>query len=643
MRVNVWKCCVLIGVLVLGGCQSRQNKTVTEFVSRSTEPTDYTRKEAPILADLVDQGKLPALEQRLPLEPKVVVPRDTLGNYCDTWRLCAVGAGNLGGFWARHNFIGLMHWSMDWHNWEPGVARKCEVRDQGRTFRFHLRPGHKWSDGQPFTARDVEFTVKFILNNHELTVDFPKWLRQDGVRAKFELIDDLTFEFTFPRANGSFLLFLTASSQDLLKPQHYLQQFIPPFISEAEADSIATANGFSKWTAYFTMVVMRGYMNSDMPVLNPWRRITPRDKAENRWIFERNPYYYVVDLAGRQLPYFDRLSIDNVSENENLFLKVISGEIDYQSRSMLSERVQLLLRNRERGAYKVVTSAAIFPDGIFINQQKKKDPVGRKLYQKFDFRFALSLGVNRDEIDKLLNCGAAPNMKAAVLPAGYCDRPELLKWFDYDVDRANFILDTLGLDRGADGWRRRTDGKQLTLSLNLLEFFSLDPVELLREYWQELGIKVNIKKRSYRSWWDFAKAGEFDLVYYSIAIYPDRRIIAMANHVFPHDQATYWAGEWGLWHSSNGKAGLEPPDSIKVLYKLNNQICSELDPVQQQTYIDELRYRTLRLGHSIHIKSRMPELLIVKDNFYNYSEGHAINDWVLRGPSPDFPETFFMK
>ncbi|MCK5739922.1 hypothetical protein KAH55_12095, partial [bacterium] len=282
MRLNRWFYCFLIGLLILVGCQSYLNKDIPEYVSRSTEPAGYSRNEAPMLATLVDQGELPTLEQRLPLEPKIVVPRDTLGNYCDTWRVCAIGAGDLGGFWARHNFVSLMQWSTDRNKWEPGVARKCEILNGGRTFRFHLRPGHKWSDGHPFTARDVAFTVKHIISDHEIVIDYPKWLRQDGVRAKFRLIDDLTFEFTFPRANASFLLFLTAASRDLLKPEHYLKQYIPPFISETTADSIAVANGFSKWTAYFNMVLMQGRMNPDLPVLSPWRRITPRDKAENR-------------------------------------------------------------------------------------------------------------------------------------------------------------------------------------------------------------------------------------------------------------------------------------------------------------------------------------------------------------------------
>ena len=167
-----------------------------------------------------------------------------------------------------------------------------------------------------------------MFGNKKITPVLPSWLIQDGHQAQLEVLDDLTIRFSFPKANGIFELAIANQSYWFLKPAHYLKKFIPPFVSEAVADSVAAANGFSGWAAFFNTILQQPYLNPDLPVLHPWVLITPRDKAITRWVFERNPYYYAVDTLGRQLPYFDFFEIANLSDVEQLYLKAISGEID---------------------------------------------------------------------------------------------------------------------------------------------------------------------------------------------------------------------------------------------------------------------------------------------------------------------------
>lgn len=638
--MKLWLTLIFLMLLLTGSCkqQSPPRKTV-----RTVHEKADSLKEAPMLAALVRAGKLPPLTERLPENPKVIHPRDRLGVYCDTWRVAAVGMGDLGGYWARNNYVSLVHWSMDWKSWEPGIAERWEVSPDGREFTFYLRKGLKFSDGHPFTADDVAFVFQHVFKNKKITIDPPEWVLQEGKWVKFQQLNRYAFKFTFPRPNGVFMLHFVGGGAKLLLPKHYLSQFIPPFVTEATADSIAQANGFSKWNAYYTVVLSQGHQNPDLPVLNPWRRITPRGKAETRWIFERNPYYYAVDSRGRQLPYFDRLQVSNVNDVESLYLKIITGEIDCQHRNIDGARAQLLLNNQEQGDYRV----SFFPNksilGIYINQTQAGDSVQRVLNSNKRFRLALSLGINREEIDKLLNWGTGKNLQKTVVPSRYAGDPELADWFRYDPVEANRILDSLGLVRGSDGWRLRSDQQTLALNIYIIEFIPIGFLELVREYWQQLGIKLNIKKMSYRSWWDFANSFKFPLVAYTVSVQNTRKLLVVPHHIMPYHSGTYWCGKWGLWFRSNHQAGEMPPPRVRKLIDIWEAIKLEIEPDRQQVLIDSLVYKSLKLGHTLLIKTNMPKINIIKNNFYNVSEGYVQDSWMHRGPAPDFPETYFME
>ena len=69
--------------------------------------------EAPMLADLVKQGKLPPVEQRLPQEPLVVAPLEEIGQYGGTWRRAAVGVSDVGIISSRITYENLVRWSAD--------------------------------------------------------------------------------------------------------------------------------------------------------------------------------------------------------------------------------------------------------------------------------------------------------------------------------------------------------------------------------------------------------------------------------------------------------------------------------------------------------------------------------------------------
>lgn len=127
----------------------------------------WAYEQAPMLDEAVQSGALPPVDERLPLEPEVVTPLDSVGTYGGKLRRVLGGSND-------HNSIlrivgpqGLTRWKPDFSAVVPNVAESWEVNEDGSEFTFHLREGMKWSDGHPFTADDIMFFVDDLLHNPE--------------------------------------------------------------------------------------------------------------------------------------------------------------------------------------------------------------------------------------------------------------------------------------------------------------------------------------------------------------------------------------------------------------------------------------------------------------------------------------------
>jgi peptide/nickel transport system substrate-binding protein len=136
--------------------------------------------EAPALAQLVEAGELPALEERLPDSPLVVEPTDRLGVYGGTWNTVLLGPADT--FWLNKT-IGhesLLRWDPEWTMVVPNVAESIDASDDGTEFTITLRAGMKWSDGEPFTTADVMFYFEDVQFNEELYPVLPRQWTAEG-------------------------------------------------------------------------------------------------------------------------------------------------------------------------------------------------------------------------------------------------------------------------------------------------------------------------------------------------------------------------------------------------------------------------------------------------------------------------------
>ncbi|MBC7321369.1 ABC transporter substrate-binding protein, partial [bacterium] len=308
--------------------------------SQYNSPADYEKatgkkitrfSEAPALAELVKQGKLPPVEKRLPEKPLVIVPVEEVGKYGGSWRMAMRGRADTPLLSRQVGYEGLVIIDPDLANVLPGVAENWKIGGNGRIFTFYIRKGIKWSDGHLFTADDIMFWYKDIILNKELTPVIPSWLTSEGEVVKVEKIDTYTVRFTFKKPNGLFLpYFATGAGRSVLVPSHYLKQFHVNYTSKDKLNELVKKEGLNTWIDLFNNK-NNFWMNPDLPVVFAWKVTTPLG-VSTRVVFERNPYYWKIDTEGNQLPYIDRLVVDVVENIEVMKMKALNGEIDMQSR-----------------------------------------------------------------------------------------------------------------------------------------------------------------------------------------------------------------------------------------------------------------------------------------------------------------------
>ena len=268
---------------------------------------------------------------------------------------------------ADHNGIlrmvgnqGLVRWNLAFTDVLPGVAERWEVNANATEFTFHLRKGMKWSDGKPFTADDVLFSIDDCAKNTELFKSPPSALVIGGKACNVEKINETTVKFTFA---SSFALFLEQMATPLgqyptLFAKHYCGQFHPKYNPKV-ADLVKAAN-MSSWTDLFRakcgdVEIPARWGNADKPTLEPWVITEPYVGGATRVVMKRNPYFWQVDTDGNQLPYIDQITFNISQDVESLMLDAISGKIDFQDRHIDSlPNKPTLVQNAQKGGYRLV-------------------------------------------------------------------------------------------------------------------------------------------------------------------------------------------------------------------------------------------------------------------------------------------------
>jgi peptide/nickel transport system substrate-binding protein len=546
------------------------------------QPTRFN--EAPQLAALVKAGKLPPVAERVGQDPLVIRPLHEIGKYGGAWRRGFTGPAD---FWNGYRCCSgpdhLLFWDFTGDKVTPNIAKGYEMQDGGRTLVLHMRRGMKWSDGKPFTGDDVIFWFEDIYRNKDLVPTPSAAMAINGKQGAIEKVDAYTVKFKFPEPY--FMLpDMLAGSTDLggqawrgalglggYAPAHYLKQFHPKYAGQAEVDKKVKDLKFDSWVRMF-LFKNDWSLNPELPVVSPWKTVTPANTAT--WTLERNPYSVFVDTAGNQLPYIDRVVLTLAENLEVINLRALAGEYDLQERHLDLAKVPVFLENQQKSGYKLYLDPGDYGGDMIIkfNLSYEADPEIAKWMNTTDFRRALSLAIDRDQINETFWLGTGtPGSVVPVDSNKYNPGPQYRKlWATLDVKKANAMLDKIGLEKkDAEGYRLRTDGKGrlrieiMTLGGQFLQFTQI--AEMVREQWKKIGIDLTVQEVERSLALKRTAANEQQLGAWNND--GSEHLFTFPLHVFPFEIAAVASSGplYAKWFQSAGTQGKEPPARMKEL------------------------------------------------------------------------------
>ena len=380
---------------------------------------------------------------------------------------------------------------------QPDILKSVE-NDGNKSFTLHLRKGHKWSDGQPFTTEDFRYWWEDVANNKELfKAGPPQQMLVNGKLPKFEIIDSHTVRYSWDEVNPVFLTALAAGRpMYIYMPAHYMKQWHKKYADAEKLAAKVTSENVQNWTSLHTRFG-RQYRpeNPENPTLQAWRNTT-RLPSE-RIVFKRNDHYHRVDPAGTQLPYLDEVVV-NIASSSIIAAKAGTGESDLQGRYIRFDNFAFLKKGAEEGNYQV----RLWPSGkgsemVLLPNLNAKDEGYRKAFQDVRVRRALSMGINRAEINEAIFFGLAREGSNSVLPSSPLFKNEYAEaWAKHDIAAANALLDEAGFDKkGSDGVRLMPDGREFEITIETAGESSQesDILQLIADHWKAIGVELFIK------------------------------------------------------------------------------------------------------------------------------------------------------
>ncbi len=467
-----------------------------------------------------------------------------------------------------HLFEGLTETSWLTDEVKPALGESWEGSDDGLTWTFHIRRDVTWHDGQPFTAHDVDFTFNRIIYNDDIPASsrstfnfrFPDEESGGWKEAKMTVraLDDYTVECVLPVSFAPFL----RSMGTAIYPRHILEKRVDDgsFTSTWDIDADpAEVIG----TGPFTI---------------------ERYEPGARVVMRRNPNYWLKDEAGNSLPYLDQVVHVIVPDLETELAKFLAGESD--AHGVLGEEFAELEPLQEEGNFAIYKRGPAFGTtflGFNMNPGKNPDtgelylaPEKLEWFRSKEFRQAVAHSVDKDTIISDVQHGLGYPQSASISPAaGDFHNPDVRR-YEYDLEKANEILDGIGwTDTDGDGIREDSQGAAIEFSLvtNTGNSVREKVGTIVSQGMEKIGLKVDYKLVEFG-----------DLVSQLTDSYDwEAMIIGFTGGTDPYGGINLWhsSEDLHLWNPNQPQPATEWEAEIDELYVTGSQ---ELD-------------RSRRVGH----------------------------------------------
>lgn len=579
-----------------------------------------TYSDNPLFADDVASGKLPPVAERLPEQPLIELPYESCGVYGGTIEGTSRSAESGSADILSWRQVALVQMADDLVTIVPNVARSWKWNDTFTAVTFELRKGHKWSDGAPFGVDDVVFYFEDIVNNKDLS---PEPTQEWGKNAHAKKIDDTHVEISFDEPFPGLLTYMATSGSYFtpFAPKHYFEKMHGAYSATADAD--AKAAGYDTWAKRFDAVWDK-WMDAqtltatglEVPTLES--HVLEIEPTTEQRLFKANPYYFKVDSAGQQLPYIDRVHERFLNADLQL-LAILNSEIDFKAQGTTLQNYPTMQESSEKGGYEILMPPGASGPVLAFNITHK-DPKLRQIYSDLRFRTAISHAINRQEIDQVSYFDLGTPTQA--LPPNLTfSKPEDSQYLiDFDLDKANALLDEMGMAKGSDGLRTYPDGSPFTILWEYSsQFVTPEFVKLMSDYFKSVGLNVNAKEQTSEATRENAKAATSDInmewdIPYEPTLIAD---ISLYTPYYSEISPLFGIG-WKQWFNSDGAEGEEPPDWAKEMFELATEWKTVLPGSERYMQIGR-RLIDLNLENLTIIGTvgSIPKPIIVKNNLHN--------------------------
>jgi peptide/nickel transport system substrate-binding protein len=348
----------------------------------------------------------------------------------------------------------------------PWLATKSEWSEDNKKLTLALRSGVKWSDGQPFTAKDVAFTFE-LLKKHK-ALDFAAvWGFVESVQAK----DDATVEFTLTRPYVPGLIYIVHQP---IVPEHKWKDVPDPVI----------------------------YKNETPVATGPFTEV----KVFQNQIFElgRNPHYW---QQGK--PAVQSLRFPAYPGNDQANLALLTGELDWAGSFVPDIERVFVSKDKDNNHFwfPLVGNTTT----LYLNTTKKP-------FSDVRVRKAISMAIDRDQIVKVAMYGYTKPSDATGLSEAHdlWRNPEAVAagdWTKMDLAKANALMDEAGFKRGEGGIRMGADKKPLRFEINVVTGWTdwVRAAQIIAQNLKQLGFDATLKTYDFSPYFERLQKGEYDL------------------------------------------------------------------------------------------------------------------------------------
>jgi len=617
-----------------------------EATATQEEAAASKYKEAPMLAEISGRGEIPPVDERLPEEPLVIEPYESIGEYGGTLTVGIMSASFRGDDirMATGNPYGLRI-SKDTTSFVPNILKEAKMSDDFLSCTCTMRKGLKFSDGVPLTSANIKWWYDNILLNTDLTPSISKWFAPGGETMGLEIIDDYTYRFTFAQPHPRFAMITMAhqsgfSDNNGFVPMHYLEQYHINY--NDKANDLAKEAGFDFWYQLFGRKNDRA-LDVDRPRIEP---MVPVKETPQMLFLERNPFYFIVDTEGNQLPYIDKINGDICSDLSIFDAKVVGGTYDFAGFQLrILSYATYAEGAAESNARMVLWQSGKGGEVVYNVNMNWPDEEWRTVFSDDRFRQALSLAINRADINNVVYFGNASETQFTVIPPSKHYKPEYAAAYaEFDLERANALLDEMGLEWNADKTRRLLpeSKRETVIAWDLVESETpKGPItELITEYWKQVGIEIQWKSVTRTLLTQKVLANEEMMSLWHGDTTADTLLMTSPKFFAPgtYDECT-WGPLWAQWYTSNGESGEEPPQVIKDLFEWHDQYNLTYSPEYPEKVLSSEAEHIWTIGSV----GNAPHPLFVRNTMRNVSETGGYWTWDTLWTYPEYPEQWYFK